>query len=64
MQNGDSEALIEIVLIDLLECLEDVRNSSVRQMIHSRETDFAVECQVERYFVHKEYISGHEHIMM
>jgi hypothetical protein len=37
----DVKSSLEIIFIHLLECLENLRNSPIREMIDSRETDLA-----------------------
>jgi hypothetical protein len=40
MKDGDAKTLLEIALVNLFESLEDCWNSSVREVIDSRETYF------------------------
>jgi hypothetical protein len=41
---GHAKATLEIVLVDLLECHEYLRNSSVHEVIDCRETYLATQC--------------------
>ncbi len=45
---------MEIVQADLFECLEDLRDSSVCQVVDRFEADVATQHQQKRYFVDKE----------
>jgi hypothetical protein len=41
----DVKSSLEIILVHLLECLENLRNSPVHEIIDSRETDLSTKCQ-------------------
>jgi hypothetical protein len=55
------KAPIEIKNVDFFKSLEDSCHSSVGQMVHCREADFAAEGEEERYLVDKKDICGHCH---
>jgi hypothetical protein len=62
MHRCDAETTMEVVLVYLLECFENLRNSSVRKMIDRREANFATQRQEERNLVDKENIECQENL--
>jgi hypothetical protein len=60
----DMKSSLEIILIHLLECLENVRNIPVREMIDSRETDLVTKCQEKWNLVHEEDVSCHKNFFV
>jgi hypothetical protein len=56
MDSRDAEAAVKIVLVYLLESLEYLRDSSVRQMTNSPETNHTTQRQ-KKNLVHKETLS-------
>ena len=61
MDLGDTEATLEMVGVDLLESLENLWNSPVRQMIDRREACLPTQRQKEWNLVDKKDVSSQEH---
>jgi hypothetical protein len=58
------KSLLEIISVHLLECIEYLRDSSVHEMIDSRETDLATNCQEKCNIVHKEDIGCQKNLFV
>ena len=65
MHRCDAEATMEIILVYLLERFEeDLRDSSVRKMVHRGEAYFLTQCQKERNLVDEENIDCQENLFV
>jgi hypothetical protein len=62
MHRHDMENTLEIVLVHLLESLEYLQNSSVCEVVDSRETYLETKCQEERNLVHKDDACCHKNL--
>jgi hypothetical protein len=58
------EATSEIVLVHLLESLEYLRHSSVREVVDSCETYLATKCQEERNLFQEKYVSCQKNLFV
>lgn len=47
---GDANAALEIISVNFLECLNDLRNGSVSEVVVHREADIAAQRQERRLF--------------
>ena len=56
MHRCDAKATMEVVLVYLLECLENLRDSSVREMVDRCEANLVTQCQEKRNLVNKENV--------
>ena len=57
MHFSDAEATLEIIHVNLLECLEDLWNSPVHEMVDCHETDFLTQCEKEWNLVDKKMLA-------
>jgi hypothetical protein len=62
--NGDAEAAMEIILIDLFNSLENFLILPVRQVVDCREANFPTQRDEERDLIHEEYIRGESNIFV
>jgi hypothetical protein len=58
MHSGDTKTAMEVVLEDLLECLKNLRDSSVSQMVNRCKANLATQLEKKRNLVDEEYICG------
>ena len=64
MHLGDAKATLEIILIDLLECLENLCHRVVCKMVDCHEAYLLTQHQEEWDLVHKKDISHKEHFLV
>ena len=64
MHRCDAEATMEIILVNLFERFEYLRDSPVREMVHRCEAYFLTQCQKERNLVDEENIDCQENFFV
>jgi hypothetical protein len=56
MNHCDAKTTVEVLLVYLLECLKNLRDGPVWEMIDGSETNLSTQRQKNLNFVHKEFI--------
>lgn len=62
--SSDAKAAMKIILVDLLESLEYLRNTSVRKMVDRREANLSTQRQEEGNLVDKEDVNRQEYLLV